>query len=115
MNVSLINIGEWLLRASWQAGVLAIVILVVQWLAGSRLSARWRDNLWMLVVLRLLLPVVPAAQWSVHNWIALPEKQAATTPAQVQADPGTIVGGRAGSRTGCGSTRCAASHSACSL
>jgi len=74
MNFSLTHAGDLLLRASWQAGVLALIVFVAQWLAGSRLSARWRYNLWMLVLLRLLLPIVPSTQWSVHNWIALPTK-----------------------------------------
>jgi bla regulator protein BlaR1 len=76
MNLSLTGAGDWLLRASWQAGVLAVLILLIQWLAGSRLSARWRYNLWMLVVLRLVLPVLPATHWSVHNWVGLPHKTA---------------------------------------
>src|SRR2546421_5600869 len=84
MNFSLTGVGEWLLRASWQAGVLAILILVIQWLAGSRLSARWRYNLWMLVVLRLVLPVLPATHWSVHNWIGLPPKRVPALPNRVE-------------------------------
>src|SRR3954465_14072328 len=84
MNSSLTAAGELLLRASWQAGILAIIILLLQWLAASRISARWRYNLWMLVVLRLLLPIVPSTQWSVHNWIALPQKSPQQIPQQVQ-------------------------------
>src|SRR4051812_9228039 len=78
MNHELLSAGEWLLRASWQAAVLAVLIFTVQWLFGSKLSARWRYRLWMLVVLRLVLPAVPATQWSVHNWIALPGKSTPT-------------------------------------
>src|SRR5678815_5972442 len=85
MNISLTSAGELLLRASWQAGVLALIIFSVLWLAASRISARWRYNLWMLVVLRLLLPVVPATQWSVHNWIALPAKSPQPIPQQPQS------------------------------
>jgi beta-lactamase regulating signal transducer with metallopeptidase domain len=82
MNFSLSNAGELFLRASWQAGVLALLIFAAQSLAASRISARWRYNLWMLVVLRLLLPVVPATQWSVHNWIAIPSKSQQPLPTQ---------------------------------
>ena len=82
MNFSLTSTGELLLRASWQAAVLAIIIFLAQWLAGSRISARWRYNLWMLVVLRVLLPVVPSTHWSVHNWIALPKKSPPQLPRQ---------------------------------
>ena len=94
MNASLTSIGELLLRASWQAGVLALIIFTIQWIAGPRLGARWRYNLWMLVVLRLLLPVVPSTQWSVHNWIALPKKSPQQIPQQAQpihADLSVVV------------------------
>src|SRR5882672_3297171 len=84
MNLSLTSAGEWLLRASWQAGVLAILIFAVQWIAGSRLSARWRYNLWMLVVLRLLLPAVPASQWSVYNFISIPNKPVQAQPQKIE-------------------------------
>ena len=49
MNFSLTTSGELLLRASWQAGILAVIIFVAQWLAASRISARWRYYLWMLI------------------------------------------------------------------
>ncbi|HYO09791.1 MAG TPA: M56 family metallopeptidase, partial [Tepidisphaeraceae bacterium] len=54
-------------RASWQAAVLAILVLCVQRLLGPRLPARWRYNLWALVLLRLLLPVTPQAPFSLFN------------------------------------------------
>jgi bla regulator protein BlaR1 len=39
----------------------------VQLLFGKLLSPRWRYALWMLVVVRLLMPVMPASRWSVFN------------------------------------------------
>src|ERR1051325_6353759 len=93
MNSTLSSAGELLLRASWQAAVLALIIFAAQWLAASRISARWRYNLWMLVVLRLLLPVVPSTHWSVHNWIALPDKSAPkiSKPQAIDADLSVVV------------------------
>ena len=58
---------EVLVRASWQAAVLAGMVLLVQWLLRERLSARWRYNLWLLVLLRLLIPVTPQSSLSVFN------------------------------------------------
>ncbi|HEV8293456.1 MAG TPA: M56 family metallopeptidase, partial [Tepidisphaeraceae bacterium] len=87
MNVSLTTAGEWLLRSSLQAGVLATIVFAVQWLAGSRLSARWRYNLWMLVVVRLLLPAVPASQWSVHNLLNLPAQSSQPPPQKIDQQP----------------------------
>jgi beta-lactamase regulating signal transducer with metallopeptidase domain len=74
MNVFLTTVAQWLLRASWQAAILALLVLIITWLARSRLSARMRYNLWMLVVLRLILPALPSSPLSIHNLFALPEK-----------------------------------------
>jgi len=43
----------WLLRVSAQAAVLILLILLVQAACGSRLAARWRYALWLLVLARL--------------------------------------------------------------
>ena len=58
---------SWLWRASWQASVLALLVLMVQGLLRSRLSPGWRFALWWLVLARLILPVAPSSAWSVYN------------------------------------------------
>ena len=55
------------LNASWQASVLAVMVLGVQAAFGRWLSARWRYALWSVVVIRLLLPVTPGSALSVFN------------------------------------------------
>ena len=72
-------------RASWQAAVLAAMVLLVQWLLRSRLSARWRYNLWLLVLLRLLVPVTPQSPLSVFNLLKGTAYPAPTTAAHVTA------------------------------
>src|SRR5438067_10903260 len=66
---------EWLGRASFQATVLAILVLVMQWILGERLSARWRCGLWLLVVLRLLMPAAPQTRFSPFNLFNLPRNR----------------------------------------
>lgn len=61
-------------RVSLQAGVLAVLVLLVQWLARDRLSPRWRCSLWGLVLVRLMVPTLPEARWSVFNWMPLPTR-----------------------------------------
>lgn len=68
MTGHLEKLAAWVWECSWQAGVLALVILAVQFVLGSRLSAVWRCRLWLLVLVRLLLPELPAAHTSVYNW-----------------------------------------------
>ena len=68
-------------RASWQAAVLAGLVLAVQWILRKQLSARWRHNLWLLVLLRLAIPVTPPAPFSVFNLTRhLPDTPAAAIP-----------------------------------
>ncbi len=54
-------------RASWQAAVLAGLVLIAQWLFRKRLTPAWRYRLWLLVVIRLVLPFPPTSLTSVFN------------------------------------------------
>src|SRR4051812_21771574 len=62
----------WLLRTTWEASLVALLVLLAQWLLRGKVSARWRYNLWLLVVARLLLPAVPGAQYSPFNLVQVP-------------------------------------------
>ena len=61
------NAGTMLWRAWWQAAVLAALVLAAQALIGRRIPPRWRHAMWMLVLVRLALPVVPRSPFSVFN------------------------------------------------
>ncbi len=62
----------WLLAASCQASVLAVLILLIQRLLGARLNPRWRYALWLLVLLRLVLPVEPESALSLFQFATPP-------------------------------------------
>ncbi|NLE39401.1 MAG: hypothetical protein GX621_15375, partial [Pirellulaceae bacterium] len=55
------------LESSWQAAVLAVVVVLLGLLLRERLSARWRCALWLVVVARLLMPVAPESRLSLFN------------------------------------------------
>ncbi|MDB6121403.1 MAG: hypothetical protein JWQ71_396 [Pedosphaera sp.] len=59
----------WLGRASWQASLLAIIVLVAQRIFRRQLTAQWRYNLWLLVMLRFLLPFSLESSVSVFNFM----------------------------------------------
>lgn len=63
---------EWILgrlwRVSWQAGVLVLLVLAVQWIFRARLAAKWRHALWLLVLGRLVLPVSFESATSIFNY-----------------------------------------------
>jgi bla regulator protein BlaR1 len=57
----------WLWRSSWQAAVLIGLVLLVQWFFRKQLSPAWRYNLWLLVLIRLVMPSLPGSAVSVFN------------------------------------------------
>jgi beta-lactamase regulating signal transducer with metallopeptidase domain len=62
---------SWLIHAAWQAGLLAAAVLALTWLLRSRLQPRWRFALWLVVLARLALPVLPAAPWSAFQLVSI--------------------------------------------
>jgi beta-lactamase regulating signal transducer with metallopeptidase domain/Tol biopolymer transport system component len=58
---------DWLLRVSGQAVVLVILIALVQALGREKITARWRYALWLLLVVRLALPVQVPSRFSLFN------------------------------------------------
>ena len=61
----------WLLRNSAHAAVLAAVIWILERTLLRRLPPRWRYGLWLLVFVRLLLPIAPASALSLFNLVDL--------------------------------------------
>lgn len=85
MNTSL-AILDWLFRVGWQSAVLVLLVLLVQRLFRRRLSAGWRHALWLVVVVRLLLPVSFTSAFSLLNLVSPPLSQAGPL-ATVSAPP----------------------------
>jgi bla regulator protein blaR1 len=63
---------SWLIAASWQASVLALFVLLIQRLFAAHLNPRWRYALWLLVLLRLLLPALPESALSLFQFAPPP-------------------------------------------
>jgi hypothetical protein len=59
----------WALRTGIDASLIALLVLAAQHLLRHRISARWRHNLWLLVLARLVLPAVPGTSVSPFNLI----------------------------------------------
>jgi bla regulator protein BlaR1 len=62
--------------ASGQASILALVVWGVCRLLGDHLAARWRCQLWLLVVVRLALPVSLPSPVSLFNLVGAPVRLA---------------------------------------
>src|SRR4051794_11794875 len=65
------QVPAWVVRASLEAVLIAVLVLVAQFVLRDRVSARWRYNLWLLVVARLLLPALPQSRLSPFNWMQM--------------------------------------------
>src|SRR5436309_997838 len=61
------EVFRWVMQTTWQAAVLAGLILLAQRLFHKRLSPAWRYGLWLLLVVRLLIPVPPQSALSIFN------------------------------------------------
>jgi beta-lactamase regulating signal transducer with metallopeptidase domain len=67
------DIFDWVLRTSWQAGVLAGLVLLAQFIFRKKLSPGWRYGLWLLLLARLLMPNSPPSAVSIFNvWMLTP-------------------------------------------
>jgi beta-lactamase regulating signal transducer with metallopeptidase domain len=76
------GIFRWVLQTTWQAAVLAGLILAAQWLLRKRLSPSWRYGLWLLLAARLLMPVPPQSALSIFNLArTAPPHSVAASPA----------------------------------
>src|ERR1044071_3218952 len=69
----IVRIFDWVVRTSWQASILAILIVSVQVLFRKKLSPGWRYGLWFLLLARLLMPAPPSSPLSIFNVAAMPE------------------------------------------
>lgn len=70
MTVIVQSLFAWVVRATWDASLVVALVLLAQQLLRRRASARWRYNLWLLVMARLMLPAVPQSRWSPFNWVS---------------------------------------------
>ncbi|NJD01388.1 MAG: hypothetical protein FIA99_02030 [Ruminiclostridium sp.] len=66
MNI-LLSIFTWVLYSSVTASVLAVIILLFKLLLKNRLGVRWHYCVWVLILVRLLIPYAPESTFSVFN------------------------------------------------
>ncbi|MBD8499580.1 M56 family metallopeptidase [Paenibacillus arenosi] len=72
LYASVLQIFDWVIRGSFMASILVVLVLFLQFFLKKKLEARWMYLLWLPVALRLLLPWTPESSLSIYN--ILPEK-----------------------------------------
>jgi beta-lactamase regulating signal transducer with metallopeptidase domain len=58
---------NWFWQTSLAAAILVVIALLIQWTCGRAIGPRWTYMLWLLVVVRLMMPVAPESSFSVFN------------------------------------------------
>ncbi|MCU6792094.1 M48 family metalloprotease [Paenibacillus sp. WQ 127069] len=64
----LIKLFDWVWSVSIMASVLVVLIIVMQRVLKHRLKPRWHYLMWLLVIVRLMLPWGPESEFSIYNW-----------------------------------------------
>ncbi len=73
------SLGPLAWCASWQAGLLVLLVTALG-LVLRRMPARWLAALWIVVLVRLLVPIVPSSPLSLFNWTRVAAPMAALAP-----------------------------------
>ncbi|MBN2001635.1 WG repeat-containing protein, partial [candidate division KSB1 bacterium] len=66
--VELSAFSRWIFTNSLKASVLIFLILFIQWLVRDRLPSKWMYVLWLVLVIRLLLPAGFESGFSLYNF-----------------------------------------------
>jgi beta-lactamase regulating signal transducer with metallopeptidase domain len=66
-EATLLAILGFVIDTTVKGSVVIVLVALLQRLVGGQLGARWRHALWLVVLLRLVLPAGPASRWSVFN------------------------------------------------
>jgi len=65
----------WLLQTTLIASVVICLILLVQKILGGKLGPRWSHALWLVLLIRMILPWAPSSRVSLSNLIPLWDRQ----------------------------------------
>lgn len=69
-NVYLPSLFDWVIETSIMASIVVGLILCVKVLLRNRLTPRWQYMLWMILIIRLLLPWSPDSSYSIYSLLS---------------------------------------------
>ncbi|MHB8074045.1 M56 family metallopeptidase [Desulfosporosinus fructosivorans] len=58
---------NWVIKASIMASILAALILLVKYALQNKLDAKWQYAMWMILIIRLLIPYDIQSPWSIYS------------------------------------------------
>ncbi|SMF84957.1 bla regulator protein blaR1 [Paenibacillus uliginis N3/975] len=71
LHENLLSFFGWVIRGSFMAFILIVLVLILQFLLRNKIEARWKYWLWLPVGIRLLLPWAPESSFSLYNVLSL--------------------------------------------
>ncbi|WP_242235572.1 M56 family metallopeptidase [Bacillus cereus group sp. BfR-BA-01316] len=86
VNVYLPRFFDWVIETSIMASILVGLILCVKILLRNKLTPRWQYLLWMILIVRLLLPWSPDSSYSIYSILSYSNG----TPVIFHQDPVTV-------------------------
>jgi len=60
---------NWVIKSSIMASILAVLILLVNYVLRNKLDAKWQYAVWMLLIIRLIIPYDIQSPWSIYSLI----------------------------------------------
>ncbi|MGG2014678.1 M56 family metallopeptidase [Bacillus sp. S10(2024)] len=70
VNVYLPRFFDWVIETSIMASILVGLILCVKILLRNKITPRWQYMLWMILIVRLLLPWLPDSSYSIYSLLS---------------------------------------------
>ncbi|WP_316245449.1 M56 family metallopeptidase, partial [Bacillus wiedmannii] len=67
INVYLPHFFDWLIETSIMASILVGLILCIKVLFRNKLTPRWQYMLWIILIIRLVLPWSPDSSYSIYS------------------------------------------------
>ena len=58
---------NWVIKSSIMASILAVLILLVKYALRNKLAAKWQYAIWILLIIRLLIPYDIQSPWSIYS------------------------------------------------
>ena len=60
---------NWVIKSSMMASILAVLILLLNYALRNKLDAKWQYAIWMLLIIRLLIPYDIQSPWSIYSLV----------------------------------------------
>ncbi|AEE95874.1 M56 family metallopeptidase [Mahella australiensis] len=65
--MNLVTLFTMVLSLSFRGSILSILIILVKWTFKSKLNANWHYYIWLLLIIRLVIPYAPESPMSIFN------------------------------------------------